>query len=132
MKLSPTPTIITPKCYTPARVYVKPLFPYQLGAAITVDKAQGRTLDKVVACLSKRDENVYEMDINSVFVALSRVRHRNDLRLLIHDRTNFESELGYIESLQHDKEYFDWMKGFEICGLNEPMSWNRKLALSEI
>ena len=134
-RLKAIPTTITSKCFTPARVFIKPIFPLQLSAAVTVDKAQGRTLDKVVACLSNRDDNLYEMDINSIFVTLSRVRKRSDLRLLIHDDTSFHSQLRYLETLSHDKEYFDYMRGFEeneVKDCNQPQKWNREKALSNI
>ena len=132
-KLRAMPTIVTNICYTPARVFLKSLFPLQLGAAVTVDKAQGRTLDKVVACLSRRNDNLYEMDINSIFVTLSRVRRRSDLRLLIHrDSTTLWNQLNYIENLSHDREYFDYMGGFEHNNegeRNHPKIWNRTKAL---
>ena len=135
-KLKAMPTIVTNMCYTPARVFLKPLFPLQLGAAVTVDKAQGRTLDKVVACLSRRHDDLYEMDINSIFVTLSRVRRRSDLRLLIHhNSTTVWNQLNYIENLSHDREYFDYMGGFEQhneSGRNHPKIWNRTTALNKM
>ena len=126
------PTIVTSACYTPSKVFVQQMFPLQLAAAVTVDKAQGRTLNKVVACLSKRYDNLYEMDINSIFVALSRVRKRSDLRLLIHSGSSAKHQLEYIESLTHDKEYFDYMNGFEHNQEEQPKSWNRNTVLLKL
>ena len=131
----PIPTMTTPLCYTPTKVIVKQIFPLQLGAAVTVDKAQGRTLDKVVACLSHRNDNIYQMKINAIFVTLSRVRKRDDLRLLIHDDSSKEQQLKYIEKLSHDKEYFDYLLGFDESdhgNHTQPMSWDQTKALERM
>lgn len=130
-KLKPMPTIVTPTCCTPSRVFIQRMFPLELSAAVTVDKAQGRTLKKVVACLSQRCDNLYEMDINSIFVALSRVRKKNDLRLLIHSDSTTSRQLKYIEHLCQDREYFDYMGGFQ-GEKNQPQTWNRTSALHKM
>jgi hypothetical protein len=128
----PIVTNITSICYTPAKVIVKPTFPLQLGAAVTVDKAQGRTLDKVVACLSQRSINTSNMNINALFVTLSRVRKRDDLRILLHDDTTRKEQLKYIEKMTHDEEYFDYLSGFgnhTHQSHKHPMTWDQTRAL---
>ena len=133
-KLKSQPTITTSKCRSTARVIVKPLFPLQLGSAVTVEKAQGRTINKVVVCLSKRGNNVLEMDINSIFVALSRVRRRDDLRLLIHSNESKDMQFEYLQDLIHDREYFDYLAGFDDDGEHEhcPRTWNRNRAIHKL
>ena len=130
-KLKPMPTIFTSKCFTPSRVYIRDMFPLQLGAAMTVDKAQGRTIEKVVACLSCRGNAIVDMDINSIFVALSRVKKRSDLRLLIHQNKNKRTELQYIKELTQSREYFDYLKGFRLGNTeSDPMIWDRNIVLT--
>ena len=132
----PIPTLITSKCYLPSRVSVRPMFPIQFGSSMTVEKAQGRTIDKVVICLSKRNIHVCEMDVTSIFVALSRVKKREDLRYLLHDDDTLKEQMGYIENLSHEREYFDYLKGFQNDGLfnnvNDPAEWIREKALHEL
>lgn len=123
-KVKPIPTILTSVCITPSRVHIKPKFPLQLAAAMTVDKAQGRTINKVVACLSCRGNSVIDMDINSIFVSLSRVRKREDLRLLIHNDSKKKEELEYISAVPKDKSYFSYLKGFkDTKSRNKPKLW---------
>ena len=131
--LKTMPTMITETCYQPARVSILPMFPLQLGAAVTVDKAQGRTIDKVVVCLSQKSNNILDMNRNSIFVALSRVQKRDDLRLLIHDKQNVRKELQYISQLETDQFYFDYLNGFEpSTNMDNPKEWNAVRAITEL
>ena len=52
-------------------------FPLQLGYALTIHKAQGKTLDKVVIDISKG-----AFDHGQLYVALSRTRKKEDIHLL--------------------------------------------------
>ena len=131
--LKAMPTMITETCYQPARVSIVPMFPLQLGAAVTVDKAQGRTIDKVVVCLSQKSNKIMDMNRNSIFVALSRVQKRDDLRLLIHDEQDKRKELQYISQLEIDQFYFDYLNGFETStNIEDPKKWSAVKAITEL
>jgi hypothetical protein len=51
-------------------------FPFIPAYAVTIDKSQGLTLDKVVICLGRT-----EIRDNQIYVALSRARSLNDIYL---------------------------------------------------
>ena len=59
-----------------SRVVIKPNFSLQPGFAITVDKGQGQTLDRVIVALSKRELALTDFKFSCLYVALSRVRER--------------------------------------------------------
>lgn len=67
-----------------ATVVSRPVFPFELSFAMTVHKAQGRTLEKVVIDLTDHPTHYARMKFAAVFVALSRVRRGSDIRLLQH------------------------------------------------
>ncbi len=51
-------------------------FPLQLGYALTIHKAQGKTLDKVIIEMSKG-----AFASGQLYVALSRTRHKTDIHI---------------------------------------------------
>ena len=67
-----------------ATVVSRPVFPFDLSFAITVHKAQGRTLEKMVVDMTDHPTHYTRMKFAAVFVALSRVRCGNDIRILRH------------------------------------------------
>ena len=72
------------------------------------------------------------MNINALFVTLSRVRKRDDLRILLHDDTSRKEQLKYIEKMTHDEEYFDYLSGFgnhTHQSHKHPMTWDQTRAL---
>ena len=60
----------------PSHVVIQQLFPLQPAFAITVDKAQGQTLDRVIVALSKRQLSITNFQYACLYVALSRVRKK--------------------------------------------------------
>ena len=66
--------------YQPSRVEVCSIFPLEPGIAITIHKAQGRTIQKVILCLSKRESANMNPKYAALYVALSRVKNKNDIR----------------------------------------------------
>ena len=61
----------------PSRVVIQAHFPLHPGFAITVDKAQGQTLDRVIVALSKREMRLVNFMYACFYVAMSRVRKDN-------------------------------------------------------
>ena len=64
--------------YQPSRVEVRSIFPLESGIAITIHKAQGRTIQKVILCLSNRKSANMNPKYAALHVALSRVRWKED------------------------------------------------------
>ena len=109
------------------RVWFEEKFPFDLAFAMTVHKAQGRTIPKVVLALTHRE--VKQMGYASIYVAMSRVRHSDDLRILQHHTGKNPGDLGlrYIQNLSHNIDILDYYKGFE-----EPVNgqiWNPQKTL---
>ena len=97
------------------KVKAKDLFPYELAFAMTVHKAQGRTIPKVVLALAHRDNANIQMKYASIYVALSRVKLASDLRILTHDSGPRPGDLGlkYITHLKHCVHVLDYYAGFD-------------------
>ena len=70
--------------YQPSRVEVRPLFPLEPGIAITIHKAQGRTIQKVILSLSRRKIDNINPEYAALYVVMSRVRYKEDIRLFLH------------------------------------------------
>ena len=63
--------------YLPSRVELKNNFPLELAFAITMHKAQGRTLSKVILALSDRGgSSAAQLTYASLYVALNRVKKK--------------------------------------------------------
>ena len=109
--------------YKPSHVYTKRAFPFELGFSITVHKAMGKTIDKVILALSNRPNRFSQIDYHGFYVAMSRVRRGENIRILINWGVESES-LDYIFELVmplNIKHYFD---GFERCE-DIMCRWNR-------
>ena len=97
------------------KVHTKDIFPYELAFAMTVHRAQGRTIPKVVLALAHRDNSLTQMTYASIYVALSRVKLTSDLRILYHSCGPRPGILGlqYITHLRHCIHVLDYYTGFE-------------------
>ena len=114
-------------------VGVNDVFAFQLAFAMTVHKAQGRTIDKVVIDLHDQPTVGSRLAFEGVFVAISRVRSRKNLRLLPHGNT-FEKAYGYITKLRPSPQATAFYRGFEVDE-NSPedgLCWNYKKALGKL
>ena len=56
--------------------------PFELGFAMTIHKAQGRTLQRIIIDLTDRKTFYSKMKLAAVYVAFSRVKNRHHIRLL--------------------------------------------------
>jgi len=112
------------------RVGIVPQFPFEMAFAMTIHKAQGRTIPRVVLALSEHVNPYSRMNFSSIFVALSRVKHRDHLRIFIHgtSKRSFKTELEYLTKLKPEKCVIDYYSGFpeNQCGI-----WNPQLALKK-
>ena len=65
-----------------AKVRVYDKFPFELAFAMTVHKAQGRTIRRVVIDLTEQPMHSCRMEYAAIFVAMSRVEDHRHIRLL--------------------------------------------------
>jgi hypothetical protein len=98
-------------------VIVQPLFPVQPCFAITVDKAQGQTLERVIVALSERELRLVNFTYSCVNVAFTRVKEAQHLRILLKQEGNAAKEwatLSYISSLERDSSVKSFFAGFSV------------------
>lgn len=129
--------------YKAGRVKVRPRFPLEPGFAITVNKAQGQTLDKVIVALSERPHSAsVQFSYSGLYVALSRVRRRSDIRLLlVGDSVEKQmSTLAYLKDLKPDPYQLSMIHGFRegvvvddgVTDVSARRIWNKKAAHSKL
>ena len=85
--------------------------PYQLAFALTDYKMQGRTMDKIMISLPQRTSS-YELQLNSLYTFISRVRTQDGLRLLQNDTTALEE----AKLLGPDERLHCWEEGYDENG----------------
>lgn len=114
-----------------ATAEVRQPFPFDLAFSITVHKAQGRTLPQVVVDLNFHDTHYSRMEFAAVFVALSRVKSRADIRLLGHkrsaDKICYESAYKHLTLLHPREEALAFLYGFSDA---QGSTWDQERALS--
>ena len=103
--------------YQPSKAQVSNLFPFELGFAMTLHKAQGRTLPAVILALSVRPTHVTQIRFDGIFVAISRVEMADDIRLLLYNPLDY-SPLDYITQLKPPKHIQQYFSGFSLPGSN--------------
>ena len=84
--------------YRPSNAVLQDHFPLELAFAMTVHKAQGRTIKKLILAISQHPLAQLRMKWESVYTALTRVRKGEDIRLLITkkqwDKLDYLSDLS--------------------------------------
>ena len=96
-----------------ASVYVREPFPYDLAFSMTVHKAQGRTIYRVVIDLTDHPNSRSRMKYASIFVAMSRVRQRSHIRLLEKDpHLERHEAYEYLAQIKPDKYAAAFFHGF--------------------
>ena len=109
---------------------ITPILAFDLAFAMTVHKAQGRTIKRVILALDSRSLQQNQLKYASIFVGLSRVKKAEHIRLLEHGRGSplggRHRALGYISSLLPQKTINMFNAGF-----NKDLNghWNRKESL---
>jgi len=117
-----------------SRVETRPTFPIELAFAMTVHKAQGRTIPRVVLALSQHNVTLCRMTYPSIFVAMTRVKHRDHLRILYHDSGARPGRVGlqYIATLKPNKNVLHYYAGFTNSnGLWDPLKALRARGMSD-
>ena len=116
--------------YASSRVFLQPLFNYDLAFSMTIHKAQGRTLERVVLALSCHPNYIQRMTFASIYVAFSRVKNPDDIRLLFHSPGGYPNynELRYITELKPNKYTRAYYAGF----VNNEGRWNQLQSLEAL
>ena len=112
--------------FRPCLVDIVDYFPIELSFAMTIHKAQGRTIQRVILALEERPNHLIQMTFSSIYVALTRVKHSDHIRILHHTNPPDYRRLGYITKLHPEKEIFQFFAGFT----KDKSTWNAKLALA--
>jgi hypothetical protein len=120
-KFSKTPkSIIVPGApngeYKCSKIRVKNFFPVEPGFAITIYKAQGRTIPKVILAISERQGDGCGLNYRALYVAFSRVKETNDVRLLLFGDDGSRESLTYLAKLTADPCNLAFVDGFDING----------------
>ena len=90
-----------------------------LPTAVTFYKAQGRTMDRVIACLNDPCQPP-KLSFEAIFVFLSRVKHGKNCRILpLHNGANWD----HLKDLQPATNCIAYMQGFDSKG-----SWSKTRA----
>ena len=112
----------------PSKVQTRRVFPLELAFAITIHKAQGRNMKKVILALESRPLGIMQMEFPSIFVAMSRVKERENIRILFHSpaETADYDKLRYITRLKPSKNVLRYYAGFH----NNRGLWDPARALS--
>ena len=101
-------------------------FPIELGFSITVPKAQGRTIHKLITSLSEHPSNFLKFRWEQLYVVLSRITKRNDLRLLL--QMGNRNMIWYISDLEKDLYTTYYFAGFPRESSNQVVHWDATLA----
>jgi len=120
--------------YRPSRVTIHSCFPFEPSFCLTVNKAEGQTLSRVILCLSSR--RVKQMDRRSIYVAFSRVRSRDNIRLLLTGNSLDEKykSMAYIPQLPTVKSTTVYFAGFTRPTVNANWmtnEWNGEKAFTQ-
>ena len=90
-------------------------------------QAQGRTISKVILCLSEHPTPFLKLKWESLYVALSRIRTREDLRLLL--RKKDRETMNYVSQLKKDDRVHHFFQGYADNENDIPVKWNARRAL---
>jgi hypothetical protein len=99
--------------YKCSKVRVKNFLPVKPGFAITIYKAQGRTISKVILAISECQGNSCGLNYHSIYVAFSQVEHKNDMRLLLFDDNGNRESLTYLTKLKAYPCNLAFFEGFD-------------------
>ena len=106
-------------------------FPLMPALSLTIDKAQGCTLDKVVYLAENRPPQTLDMTHAKFLVSISRVQHRQDIRAMYplkKDGTVDFDEMQHISKLKPDKYTMAFLAGYPEG--SKRAKWDSKSALA--
>ncbi len=104
-------------------------FPIELGFCITIAKAQGRTLHRLILSLSEHPQPFLRFKWEQVYTAISRVRARECLTLLLY--MGNRNTLSYLSDLKKDVYTASYFAGFVPANSNGSGAvsyWHREVA----
>lgn len=100
-------------------VDVNSCFPVESTFGMTVHKTQGNTLDRIIIALSHRGVAHCDFTYEHLYVALSRARKANDIRILLFEEKSIEIDLHYLNHLKADIHVLAMLAGY---GIDRPLS----------
>ena len=103
-------------------------FPFDLAFSMTVHKAQGRTISRVIIDLTCHPVHTARMQFAAVFVAMSRVKCRKHMRLMPRPAQNHHKSYKYLETLKPLESVTTFYNGYEQSS-EQGFVWNWKKAL---
>ena len=121
--------------YLASRVTIKSHFPLDPGFCMTVNKAEGRTMDRVILCLS--EQTVAKWTRRKLYVGVSRVKKGENIRLLLTGRNYVDKYVGlaYLLDLPKNRSVDVYFAGFERPYLNanwDTNAWDSERALKRL
>jgi hypothetical protein len=99
--------------YKCSKVCVKNTFPVKPVFAITIYKAQGRTISKVILAISERQGNGCGLNYRSIYVAFSQVKHKDNIRLLLSNDNGNRESLTYLTKLKANPCNLAFVEGLD-------------------
>ena len=116
----------------PSRVQKENYFPHEMTFAMTVEKSQGQTMDHAILSLSARHASSCNFDYMSAYVALSRVKDKSNIRLLLTGLTKIQkiSSMSYLTALEPSKATYAFFAGFDPTTDWKTVKWNATNALA--
>ncbi len=114
-------------------VKVTPILAFDLAFSMTIHKAQGRTINRVVIALTSRPIPILQLKYASIFVGMSRVKKSDHIRLLEHGRGsplgNRRDALEYLTGLLPRKNINIYNVGFPAGFEKSSSYWNWEQSL---
>jgi hypothetical protein len=118
-----------------SKVKTADVFPYDLAFSMTVHKAQGRTISRVVLDLTNFPTTFGRFNFAAVFVAMSRVEMGDHIRLLCHTKGSMPfdpiAHYQYLVGLRPDDDAMAFYHGFSYTA-DSYMLWSPRRALNYI
>ena len=109
---------------------MKDCFPIEPAFSVTIYKAQGRTIRRLIIFVKQHPIPLLKMSWEGLYVALSRVKYRDHIRLAI-NRDTLEKEkkaMEYMVDLKKNKYTDSFFCGFEQSVDGRARIWKRDLA----
>ena len=97
----------------PSCIDITPFFAFQLSFVMTVNKSEGQTMPNAILALSEREGSSFNISFRHLYVACSRVKKRNNNRLLLTGRGhNKLKSIHYLTTLQPPLDSRSVLRGF--------------------
>jgi hypothetical protein len=104
--------------HDPFNVVIQQRFPLDSDFAITVNRSQGQTLERVILAISHRDVCGCNFRYNGIYVAFSRVRSKESIRLLLVGDSIPKkwTSVSYVPNLRPDPLCHAVLNGWSCLG----------------